>query len=127
MDRPAAGMHARIELNLAKGSLVIDQILLQDGIQRLGLLRAEVDALEVANLDFRFVLLLQRAKHQKEIPDVDPYLHAVGVVLAVIGGVSQLNRRLRRICHRNLAAGSAGKRSVTKNRKGWTTDNTPLA
>src|SRR5271169_7116334 len=92
MNGSAHGMHARIQLDLAEGGLVVRQVLLQDGVQRLGLLRAQIDALKIADFDLGFVLLLQGAEHQEEVPDIDPHLNAVGVVLAVVGGVRQLYR-----------------------------------
>src|SRR5208337_1026440 len=109
MNRTGPRRHARIELDIAKGVLVVDQVLLQDGVQRLGLLRAQVDALKVTDFHAVFVLLLQGAKHQEEVPDVHSHLHAVGIALAVVGRVRQLNRWLRRILHYDL-----GHRSVTE-------------
>jgi hypothetical protein len=99
MHRPSRGQ-AGIELDLTEGALVADDILLQQSEQCLGLLRAEVDALEVANLDLRFGLLLQGSEHHEEVPDIHPHLHAVGVGLAVVGSIDQLDVRLRRKAHR---------------------------
>src|SRR5579862_5790326 len=95
VDRTGAGPDTRIELDLAKGIFVVHQVLLQDGVQRLGLLRTQVHALKIAHVHASFVLLLQRPEHQKKVPDVDPHLHAIGVVLAVVGSVRQLKCRLR--------------------------------
>ena len=87
--------HTRIEFDLAKGALVSGNVLLQESEQGLRLLRAEIDPLEILDLDLRFGLLLQGAKHKEEIPDVDAHLHAVGVALAIIFGVDQLQIGLR--------------------------------
>src|SRR5664279_4945998 len=92
----------RIELNLAKGVFVVHQILLQDGMQCFGLLWAQVNALKVTHLHASFILLLKSAKHQKKVPDIDPYLDAVGVGLTIIRCSGQLNCRLRRILHHDL-------------------------
>ena len=62
-----------------------------DGHQSLGLLRAEIDALEIAHLDLVLARLLQGAEDKKEVPDVDAHLHAVGVVFAVLGGIDELD------------------------------------
>jgi hypothetical protein len=77
--------HAWVELDFSEGALVTGHILLQKSQQRLSLLRAEVNALEVLDLDMALGLLLQRAENQKEVPDIDPHLHAVGVAFAVRG------------------------------------------
>lgn len=99
MHRPRWS-HAWIELDLTKGSLVAGDILLQKSEQCLGLLRAEINSLKVSNLDLAFTLLLECAKGQEKIPDVDTHLHAVGVGFAVVGGITQLDVRLRRNRHR---------------------------
>src|SRR5271157_1150868 len=115
VHRRARLAHMGIEFDLAESVLVVDQVLLQDGVQRLGLLRAEIDSLEVADLDARFILLRQGAEDEKEVPDVDAHLHAVGVVLAVIGGIGQLNRWLRNgSVHYDLAASTRRHCSVAK-------------
>src|SRR5580698_3868009 len=77
--------HARVELDLAEGALVAGDILLQEAEQRLRLLRAQVDALKVLDFDLLLGLLLQGSEDEEKIPDVDPHLHAVGVVLAIVG------------------------------------------
>src|SRR5437868_6230786 len=104
MNRAASRAHVRIEFDLAKGVFVVDQVLLEDGIQSLSLLWAEIYTLEVLYFDAGFVLLLQSSENQKEIPDIHPHLHAVGVIFAVIRSVRELDCRLNRICHDDLAA-----------------------
>jgi hypothetical protein len=39
--------------------------------------------LEIADLDLRFTLLLQRAENEEKVPDVYAHLHAVRIILAV--------------------------------------------
>ena len=91
--------HLWVEFDLAEGVLVAGHVLLQDSHQRFGLLGAEVDALKVAYLDLVFALLFQRAKHQKEIPDADTHLHAVGIIFPVRVSLDQLDIWLIRIGH----------------------------
>lgn len=85
---------------IAERALVARDILLQQPEQSLGLLRAEVDTLKVANLHLGFGLLLQGAEDHEEVPDIDSHLHAVGVGFAVIGSIDQLDVGLCRNTHR---------------------------
>ena len=91
---------AWVEFDLAEGALITGDILLQQPEQGLGLLRAEVDALEVANLDLSFGLLLQGAENHEEVPDIHPHLHAVGVGFAIVRSIDQLEVGLRRKAHK---------------------------
>ena len=68
-------------------------ILLQDVEQRLGLLRADIDALKVVDRDVIRRRLVHPAEHQEEVPQVHADLHAVGIVLAILRGVDELNLR----------------------------------
>jgi hypothetical protein len=95
----SAWAHLRVKFDFAECGLVSSDVLLQQSQQRLGLLRAQINSLEVANLDLSFVLLLDSAEGEEKIPDIDAHLHAIGVVLAVIGGVAQLDLWLRRNAH----------------------------
>ena len=98
MHRPRRP-HAGIQLDLPKSALVSRHVLLQQSQQRLGLLRAQIDPLEIPNIHLRLGLLLQSAKHQEKIPDIHPHLHAVSVILAIIRIIAQLHIRLGRIIH----------------------------
>jgi len=101
--------HARIEFDFAEGVFVSSDVLLQHAEQGLGLLGTEVDSLKILDFDLRLALLEQSAENEEEIPDVDADLHAVGVVLAVVGSVGQLDGGLGWICHRaQSVAGFAG-------------------
>lgn len=84
-------MHAGIQFYLAERVFILTHILLQDGEESLCLLGTDVNALEVYDLDLSFALLLQSAEYQEEVPDIDPDLHTVGIVLAVGRSVNQLN------------------------------------
>ena len=79
--------HARVKLDLAESAFVTAHVLLQKSQQRLSLLRAQINSLEVLDLHLRFGLLLQRTEDQEEVPDIDPHLHAVGIILAIAGVV----------------------------------------
>ena len=89
MNRTAGG--ARIELDLAEGGFVVRNVLLEQRHERLGLLRAQINSLEVMKFDLRFRALLHGAEDEKEVPDIDANLHAVGVRLAVFGRLNKLN------------------------------------
>src|SRR5438105_3536237 len=106
MYRPSCG-HARIKFDLAKGALVTDYVLLQDIEQRLRLLRAQIDALEVIDLDLGLALLLQGAKGQEKVPDIDPHLHAVGIIFAIVGGVDELDIGLSWIRHKGISVAAS--------------------
>jgi hypothetical protein len=62
-------------------------------------LRVDIDALEVLDLHAFLRGLVDMAEHQKEIPEIHPDLHAVGVAFAVIGRFLEYNPGLGR-CHR---------------------------
>ena len=91
--------HSRIELDFSKSALVVRDVLLQDRGQGLGLLRAEIDPLKIPHLDLILRLLLHGAENQKEIPDVHPYLYAVGIGLAIFISVCDVKIRLRGVDH----------------------------
>ena len=78
------GTHARIEFDLTKSSLVARYVLLKKSQQCLRLLRAQIDALKITDLYVRLALLLQGAKNKKKVLDIDPHLHAVRIVLAIV-------------------------------------------
>ena len=86
MYRPSRS-HARVQFYLSERTFVTGNILLKKSQQRLGLLRAEVNSLEVANLYLRLGLLLQGSENHEEVPDIHSHLHAVSVGFAVIGRI----------------------------------------
>src|SRR5215467_13189454 len=93
--------HAGIDLDFAERLFVLNNILFQDGHERLGLLRAQVDALEVLHLDVARALRLNPAKDQQKVPHADTHLHGICITLTIIGGVQKANiRLLRRMRHK---------------------------
>lgn len=99
MDWPLRRSHPRIEFDLAEGRLVPRNVLLKQSEQGFCLLRAEIDSLEIANLDLSFGLLLQGAEGEEKIPNVHAHLHAICVILAIARVVSQFDVRLVGNCH----------------------------
>ena len=97
LDESRAG--AGFEANLAESGFVLAYILLQHVQQRLGLLRADVDPLEVLDLHVFLRGLADMAEHQKEVPEIHPDLHAVGIAFAVVGRFLKYDPGLGR-CHR---------------------------
>src|SRR5580704_13990498 len=81
----------RLKFNLAEGRFVLRDILMQNVEQSFGLLRAQIDALKVLNVYGVGSGLADGAEHEEEIPKVDSDLHAVGVTIAIIGAVTQLD------------------------------------
>ena len=81
----------RIELDFAEGLFVVGDILLKHERQRFGLLRAQIDSLEVAQVDAWAVARNGHAKGEKEIPHTHADLHAVGIAFAIIVGVLNSN------------------------------------
>ena len=84
-------MALRLQVERAEGLLVLGQILPQHIPQGLGLLRAEKDGLMVADGDLVGAFAGGQAEDQLEVPDADANLHAVGVGLAVVGGLDEIH------------------------------------
>ena len=99
MYRASRG-HARIEFDFSEGAFITDDVLLEHVEQRLGLLRAQIDPLEIIDFHLGLALLLQGAESEEEIPYVHPHLHAVGIIFAVFRSVDELDVRLSWIRHR---------------------------
>lgn len=77
-----------IQRDWAKGLFVLREIVCKHVLQRLGLLRAQVNALEVRNLDLvgrGLRVSVDGSEDKKEIPDGEPDLHRVGIGIAVVG------------------------------------------
>jgi hypothetical protein len=106
MYRASRG-HARIEFDFSESAFVTDDILLENVEQGLGLLRAQIDSLEIIDFYLGLALLLQGAESEKEIPYVHPHLHAVGVVFAVFGSVDELDIRLSWVRHRWISVAAS--------------------
>lgn len=76
--------HSRIQLDFSKRAFVSGDILLEQSEKCLRLLRAEVDSLEVPDINLGFALLLERPENQEEIPDVHSHLDAIRVILSIV-------------------------------------------
>src|SRR5271169_1161467 len=75
----------------AEGLFVLGQIVAEYVPEGLGLLGAEVDSLEVLDGELLRVLLDHGAEDEKEVPDAHSDLDAVGVAIAVVRGVGELD------------------------------------
>lgn len=76
-----------LEVDFAEGGFVLANIILEDIQQGFGLLGAEVDALEILDIDLIGSALGSDAEHQKEVPKVGADLHAIRVTFAIVGPV----------------------------------------
>src|SRR5690348_5302944 len=94
MDGAAGLGEVLLQRKRAEGLLVLGEVVAEDVPQCLGLLRAEVDALEVADVDLFGALLRHGAEDEEEVPDAHAYLDAVGVALAVVFGGGDFEGRL---------------------------------
>ncbi len=74
----------------AEGLLVLGEILAEHIPESLGLLRAEVDSLEAGEHDLVGGILAHGAEAEEEVPDAHADLNAVGVALAIIFGLGEL-------------------------------------
>ncbi len=74
-------------------------ILAQHVPQRLGLLRAQVDGLVIADGDLVGAFAGGKAKNKLKIPNAHAHLDAVGVGLAIIGRLGEIDLRLRSRTH----------------------------
>jgi len=106
VDRAGRG-HSRIELDFAKGALVVRHILVEDRGQSLGLLRAQIYSLKVSYFDLVLRLLLHGTEHQEEIPDIHPHLDAISIGFAIVTGVENIKIRLRRDNHSDSSLSQA--------------------
>ena len=77
----------RLQRERAESLLVLREVVAENIHQRLGLLRTEVDALEVFNLNVVGGILVHRPEDEEEIPDAHTDLDAVGVAVAVLVGL----------------------------------------
>jgi hypothetical protein len=85
-----AGVRELLESDGAEGLLVLGEVVAEDVPEGLGLLGAEVDALEVGDAEFLRGLLGHGAEDEEEIPDAHADLNAVGVSVAVVRGAGEL-------------------------------------
>jgi hypothetical protein len=75
----------------AEGLLVLGEVVTEDVPQGFGLLGAEVDALEVVELNLFRGVLGHGTEDEEEVPDAHSDLDAVGVAVAVVGSRGELD------------------------------------
>ena|ERR1039458_8822278 len=97
------GCHSGIQFDLAERALVAGNVLLQNRHQRLGLLRAQIDALKISDFHLSFALLLQSTENQKEIPNIHTHLDAVGIALTIVRSIHEPDVGLRWIVHKTFS------------------------
>jgi hypothetical protein len=56
--------------------------------------------LKIAHFDLILGLLLHSAENQKEVPNADADLNAIGIGFAIFGSIDQIKIRLRRCNHK---------------------------
>jgi hypothetical protein len=79
-----------LQRDVTEGLLVLCEVVSDYIPESLGLLWAEVDALEVLDVDLVRGLLGHRAEDEQEVPDAHADLNAVGVAVAVAVGLGEL-------------------------------------
>jgi hypothetical protein len=88
-----AGVRELLEGDGAEGLLVLGEVVAEDVPEGLGLLGAEIDALEVGDAELLWGLLGHGAEDEEEVPDAHADLDTVGVSVAVVRGVRELEGR----------------------------------
>jgi hypothetical protein len=89
VDGTAGRSELWLEREGAEGLFVLGEVVAEDVEQGLGLLRADVDALEVLDLHFVSGVLAHGSEDEEEVPNTHADLDAVGVAVAVVFGVSR--------------------------------------
>jgi hypothetical protein len=83
-------MPVRLKVKRPESLLVLSKILPQHVPQSLGLLRAEINQLVIANGYLLRALAGSQAKYELEVPDAYAHLHAVGIGFAIIRGLGNV-------------------------------------
>lgn len=103
----------RLKRNGAEGLLILGEVLAEHIEECLGLLRAQIDALEAADGDLIGRVLVGGAEGEEEIPDAGAHLHAVGVALAIVGRFRDVDPGLciglMNVCHVPMLVCSASR------------------
>ena len=86
----------RLEVERSEGLLVLGKVLAEHVAEGLGLLGAEKDGLVVADGDLVRAFAGSEAKDKLEVPYTDAYLDAVGIGLAIVGGLDETHFGLLR-------------------------------
>jgi hypothetical protein len=97
----------RFELDLAERGFVLVNVLREDVEQCLGLLGAEVNPLEILNVDVVGSGLVDQAEEQEEVPEIYADLDAIGIGLAVVWQVAHLDFGWLRLAHMDMVTQSA--------------------
>ena len=87
-------MPLRFERQGTEGLFVLGNVLPQDVPEGLGLLRTEIDGLVVADRNLVGAFAGSQPKHELKIPHADANLDTVGVRLAVVIRLGQIELRL---------------------------------
>ena len=85
----------RFQRYRAECLFILRQILTQQVPQRFGLLRTQIDPLEISQHHFLGGILPGSAKNQQKIPYAGPHLHAVGVAVPIILCLNNIDIRRR--------------------------------
>ena len=81
----------RLKRNRSEGLLILGKVLAEHVPQSFGLLRAEVDAMMIFDVDLVGGVLMSDAEIEEEIPDAYAHLNAVGIGFAIIRGLAELD------------------------------------
>ena len=84
VDGTARWSERRLERQSAKCLLVLGEIVAEEVQQRFGLLRAEVDALEVLDPHLVRRFLARGSEDQEEVPDAHADMDVVGIAVAIV-------------------------------------------
>src|SRR5690606_15272273 len=84
LDRFGAGP-AGVELNLAERLFVLLEVLAQHRMQSLRLLGAQVDAVGDVQVYLLRRLRSNLTELQKEVPEADSHLNAIGIAFPIVG------------------------------------------
>jgi len=89
----------RFEPDFTESAFVLTDVLLEDIEQGFCLLGTDIDALKILNRHTFRSSLIHSAEQQQEVPQVDAYLNAVGIIFPVVRRLRQLNFGSRRLSH----------------------------
>ena len=81
----------RLERNRSEGLLILGEVLAEHVPESLGLLRTEIDAVMIFDVDLVGRVLMSDAEIEEEIPDAYAHLNAVGIGFAIIRGLAELD------------------------------------